>query len=84
MKPILKTNVPNVFFGGGGGHHVAYSILFPQPGIEPTPPAVEALSLNHWTAREVPNMPNADKDVEQLELSYTTSGNVKWYIYFGK
>ena len=25
-----------------------------QPGIEPVPPAVEAQSLNHWTAREVP------------------------------
>ena len=24
------------------------------PGIEPTPPALEAQSLNHWTAREVP------------------------------
>ena len=29
-------------------------ILVPQPGIEPMPPAVEAWSLNHWTAREVP------------------------------
>ena len=29
-------------------------ILVPQPGIEPTPPAVEAQSLNHWTTREVP------------------------------
>ena len=32
----------------------ACGILVPQPGIEPTPPAVEAQSLNHWTAREVP------------------------------
>ena len=24
-------------------------------GIEPVPPAVEARSLNHWTAREVPD-----------------------------
>ena len=29
-------------------------ILVPQPGIEPLPPAVEAQSFNHWTAREVP------------------------------
>ena len=29
-------------------------ILVPQPGIEPTPPAVEAQSLHHWTTREVP------------------------------
>ena len=35
----------------------ACGILVPQPGMEPTPPAVEALevlSLNHWTALEVP------------------------------
>ena len=29
-------------------------ILVPQPEIEPVPPAVEAQSLNPWTAREVP------------------------------
>ena len=34
-------------------HRVACGILVPLPGIEPTPPAVEAWSLNHWTAREV-------------------------------
>ena len=33
-------------------HHEAYGILVPQLGIEPVPPAVEARSLNHWTARE--------------------------------
>ena len=36
-------------------HHKACRILVPQPGIEPTPPAVGAWSLNHWTAREVPS-----------------------------
>ena len=35
-------------------HHEAGGILVPQLGIEPVPPAVEAWSLNHWTAREVP------------------------------
>ena len=30
--------------------------LSSRPGIEPTLPAVEAWSLNHWTAREVPRM----------------------------
>nr|XP_030689033.1 solute carrier family 22 member 18 isoform X19 [Globicephala melas] len=34
----------------------ACGILVPQPGIEPVPPAVEARSLNHRTAREVPVM----------------------------
>ena len=32
---------------------MACRILVPWPGIEPTPPAVEAWSLNHWIAREV-------------------------------
>ena len=30
-------------------------LLVPRPGIEPTPPALEAQSLNQWTAREVPD-----------------------------
>ena len=30
-------------------------ILVPWPGIEPVPPAVEAQSPNHWTAREFPH-----------------------------
>ena len=41
--------------------HPAYRILVPCPGVEtaPTlhhPPAVEMLSLNHWTTREVPHL----------------------------
>ena len=35
-------------------HRVACGILVPGPGIEPAPPALEAQSLHHWTAREVP------------------------------
>lgn len=27
---------------------------------------------------------NADKDMEQLEFSYTASRNTKWYSNFGK
>ena len=34
---------------------MARVILVPQPGIEPVPPAVEVWSLNHWTAREIPD-----------------------------
>ena len=30
--------------------------LVPWPGIEPRLPALEALSLNHWTTREVPSL----------------------------
>ena len=37
------------WLSGGEGVHKAQGILFPQPGIEPVPPAVEAQSLNHWT-----------------------------------
>ena len=33
-------------------------ILVPRPGIKPTPPALEAWSLNHWTAREAPIYPS--------------------------
>ena len=33
---------------------VVCGILVPWPGIRPVPPALEAWSLNHWTAREVP------------------------------
>ena len=32
-------------------------ILVPQPGIEPGPTAMKALSPNHWTAREFPPAP---------------------------
>ena len=35
-------------------HCTAGGILVPRPGIEPVPPAVEAWSPNHWTARELP------------------------------
>ena len=35
-------------------HLAAHGILIPQARIEPVPPASEAQSLNHWTAREVP------------------------------
>ena len=36
-------------------YHAAYGILVPWPGIEPVTSAVEAQSLNLWTAREIPN-----------------------------
>ena len=32
---------------------MAWGILVPWPRIEHVPPAVEAQSLKHWTAREV-------------------------------
>ena len=35
-------------------HRASGRFLVPQQGIEPVPPALGAQSLNHWTAREVP------------------------------
>ena len=35
-------------------HSVAYGILVLQEGPKPMPSAVEARSLTHWIAREVP------------------------------
>ena len=40
-----------IFFGHTT--HAACGILVPRTGIEPVPPAVEARSPNHCTAREV-------------------------------
>lgn len=31
---------------------MARGMLVPQPGMEPTPPAMEVKSPNHWTARK--------------------------------
>ena len=39
------------FFG-----QAACGILVPRPEITPTPPALQARNLNHWTAREVPGI----------------------------
>ena len=36
--------------------NAACGILLPRPGIEPAAPALEVRNLNHWTAREVPNL----------------------------
>lgn len=36
-------------------YRAARGILVPSPGTKPALPAVEARSLNHWTAREVPS-----------------------------
>ena len=43
-----------IFFFFFWPHCTACGILISRPGIEPAPPALEAQSLNHWTAREDP------------------------------
>ena len=47
IDPYIKKN----FFWP---HHAACGILVPRAGIKPVPSALEAQSLNHWSAREVP------------------------------
>ena len=42
------------FFFLSWPHRTSCGLLVPPPGIEPTPPALEAQSLNHWTTREAP------------------------------
>ena len=37
-------------------HHTDCGIPVPRPGTKPGPPAVEAQSNNHWTAREFPTI----------------------------
>ena len=57
IQSNLYKDVPFLFVCFGGvfwPRCVACRILVPPPGMEPVPPAVEAQSPNHWTAREVP------------------------------
>ena len=48
--------------------HKACRTLVPQPGIEPTPPAVEAQSLNHWTSRKVPQQHFKNTDCVRVRV----------------
>ena len=54
------TKLSNIFFFffWWGACYIAYRILVPRPGIEPEPAVVGAWNLNHWTAREVPELLN--------------------------
>ena len=63
IKVLLLPNILSSAFPQDGFIYLfiwasthACGILVPQPGIEHVPPAVETWSLNHWTAREVPEM----------------------------
>ena len=48
---LIKKKISFFFFG-----HKTCEI-FPRPGIEHAPSALEAQILNHWTARDVPQFP---------------------------
>ena len=54
-ETVLPLELACVLFFPFG--HTACGILVPQPGIEPEPSAVKALSPHHWTARELPKWP---------------------------
>ena len=56
----------------------ACGILVRWPGIEPTPPALGAQSLSHWTAREVPKLTFLDST---YKWDHTVSV-VTWLISF--
>ena len=45
-------------------YHMACGILIPWPGMEPSPPALEAQSLNQWITREVPGLGFLIKSLE--------------------
>ena len=51
----------------------AYGILVLRSGIEPRPSTLEAQSLNHWTAREVPS----SDSYKHLENDLVFSGEVE-------
>ena len=51
-------------------------ILGPQPEIEPVPAVVEAQSLNHWTAREVPIQSLLSAKRKELSTPNLISGEI--------
>ena len=50
IKALLGMHLSLYFFFSA---RPRWGILVPQPGIEPTPSALEVQSFNHWTTREV-------------------------------
>lgn len=55
LKEVPSKLLTTVFFKKKS-HHTIYRILVPQPGIKLSPPALEAWSLNRWTAGKVSQM----------------------------
>ena len=56
IEIIDKLNLLKLKFSFSWPCYVACGILVPRPGVEPTPPALEAQSFNHWTAKEIPKI----------------------------
>ena len=56
-------------------HYVTCSISVLRPAIEPTPPAMEVPSLNHWIAREV--VGNGCFTIHKIIRSLERGGHLK-------
>ena len=63
--------------------HFVCRILVSPPGIEPTPPALEVWSLNHWTTREGPSMCPAVPCWHSPTKDYTCCAWVKVLLSVG-
>ena len=60
----------------------ACGILVPQPGIEPTSPAVEAQNLNHWTTSKVPRFILLNLILHDSIIHFHKK--FKWYRYIAQ
>ena len=63
---------------------VACGILVPQPGIELSSPAVEAQSLNHWCAQEVPIFFSFFLDFAYKRCHISASVLNPWFLWSPK
>ena len=72
------TNVFFFLFFGHATQHVECGILVPLPGIEPTPPALEAWNLNHWINRDIPDkhVLNKRQHISTGDVMETCGGSI--------
>ena len=82
LRPLLLRSTSSrragsVVVAHGLSCSAACGILAPQPGIEPTPAALEAQSLHHWTTREVPGISLLKEKKRFLEPSLKASQHRK-------
>ena len=67
------------FFLAAPLQHAGFRISVPPPGIKPMPPAVEARSLNHWTAGKSLSLFFIGKTEEQ-KSSVAFTGSYSQYV----
>ena len=53
--------------------HGACGVLVSRPGIESVPPAMEARSPNHWTAREFPGLNRFNRHLVASDMRKTVT-----------